>query len=1496
MSNLNPVPTFMSNRFVRTLGFLLIFIIAGTQSYAQQQQTSVCTGTPFFFTKPGAVAGTTYTWSAPTIRPTSTAITGGFTQTTPQSSVSEVLENTTTFQATATYQVEATNPNTAAVETFTLVVTVNPLPELTSSATPAAVCSGASFAYSPQSSTPGSSFTWSRLAVPGISNVGSQGSNNVGEVLDNTTTTPVTVIYKYTVSANGCAKTDQQVAVDVNPIPFLSSPLKGGPVCSGTTFNYVPASLNANSFTWSRAAVPGVSNPAGTSNGNPEIHEVLEIAPGTLTKKSVLYRYTLTNNTLTCSSNTQVVEVVIDPTPIVANQVLSASCSSNAFLSSPSNVPEGTLYTWTMPAPINTAANITGGSAVSVGQLFISQSLTNLGATIETMRYTVTPYSGSCQGSTFLVDVPVNTISNSRAELSNPTPAAICSGGTFNFTPASTSGTNYSWKRFYNQFIAQSPAPANNSTSGNITEMLTNVSSSQTTVYYAYTLFTANGCSNTVTLAVPVNAPTALSSTLTPVAICSNATFNYVPESATPQTSFGWVRGFVTGIGNSPTSGSDNPKEVLINQTANPITVIYRYSLSTPNGCTNTQNVSVVVNPTPVLTSTANPTAICSGATFTYTASSSTAGASFNWLREAVPFISNPPFSGGTGINEVLVDTSTIAVPVVYKYIVSANGCSSPPQLVTVVVKPTPRVGGQIVAACSKTTLELPALSVPVGTTFGWGPPTIMPTGSIVGANAITVTGESRFSQFLTNQTLNPAFAVYNVTPVANGCTGVSFRVDATINPVPVVANQQLQAVCSGVGFSYTNGSVPTGTTYTWSSPVQTPLNSLTGGSPQPIGQTTISQLLSSTNNQTNTAVYTVTPRAYGCDGQTFTLNVPVNPTPAINSVVDTICSTSSFALAPTAPSNTTYSWGLPTSLPFGAIVGSSAQTGQSTISQTLTNATNANASAVYTVTPTSGTCVGPTFNVTVTVGVPLPFTADQAALICSGTSFDVTPATARPGTTYTWSVPTVAPAGSIVGATAMSTPQTVISQKLDNLITRRDTVTYTILPYNTGCRGNIFKAVIQVLPLPTASITGSPVICRTPTDTVSVSFTGTGPWSFDYTNGNTTGTQTGITTSPYRWAVASIPDLASRALSITAVRDFACVNANNTGSFVQTVNPLPIGLMTSLHGVYICNNIQDTLVLQSLRASDVLTYQWTRNGAPIANAVRDTFITAVGGRYNVRMVNQYGCTDTTTTPIGVSVVQQPILKISLDSYCIDKQIQFTNLTDTIGIGATSWLWEFGDTTTSTLFSPTHTYLRAGKHHLRLTAVQAFCAGYTTSADATLDVQTPIAGVTMPSVSTYKGTITPLAVRTIPGYSYRWNPSRGIDKPDSASVNFDLSQTQQYAISLISAGGCITNDSLLVRVFDDKLQNIFVPKSFTPNFDGINDKLYPYLAGVKEFKYFKIYNRFGKLMFETTNPDEGWNGTINGVQQPMGIYLWFSVGTALDGTMIENKGQTLLIR
>jgi gliding motility-associated-like protein len=88
-----------------------------------------------------------------------------------------------------------------------------------------------------------------------------------------------------------------------------------------------------------------------------------------------------------------------------------------------------------------------------------------------------------------------------------------------------------------------------------------------------------------------------------------------------------------------------------------------------------------------------------------------------------------------------------------------------------------------------------------------------------------------------------------------------------------------------------------------------------------------------------------------------------------------------------------------------------------------------------------------------------------------------------------------------------------------------------------------------------------------------------------------------------------------------------------------------------------------------------------------------------------------------------------------------------------------------------------------------------------------------------------------------------------------------------------------------------------VPTAFTPNGDGLNDKLYPLNAIKAEQVEFKVFNRWGQLIFKTSNWKEGWNGTLNGVPQATGTYIWTLNYVNRDTKKaIQEKGTVVLIR
>ena len=184
--------------------------------------------------------------------------------------------------------------------------------------------------------------------------------------------------------------------------------------------------------------------------------------------------------------------------------------------------------------------------------------------------------------------------------------------------------------------------------------------------------------SSTAILSVTVNPLPMLSSTLTPPAICDSSIFRYTPAGSIPGISFTWSRAYISGILNLAAMGVGSVNEALINSTANPISVVYIYTLSSAS-CMNTENVSVIVNPTPVLSSALILPHICdSVATISYTPTSFTPGTTFAWDRPAITGITPTTgfASAGTGVfTETLTDAVHHPVTIDYFYRLAIGGC-----------------------------------------------------------------------------------------------------------------------------------------------------------------------------------------------------------------------------------------------------------------------------------------------------------------------------------------------------------------------------------------------------------------------------------------------------------------------------------------------------------------------------------------------------------------------------------------------------------------------------------------------------------------------------------------------------------------------------------------------------------------------------------------------------------------------------------------------------
>ncbi len=142
---------------------------------------------------------------------------------------------------------------------------------------------------------------------------------------------------------------------------------------------------------------------------------------------------------------------------------------------------------------------------------------------------------------------------------------------------------------------------------------------------------------------------------------------------------------------------------------------------------------------------------------------------------------------------------------------------------------------------------------------------------------------------------------------------------------------------------------------------------------------------------------------------------------------------------------------------------------------------------------------------------------------------------------------------------------------------------------------------------------------------------------------------------------------------------------------------------------------------------------------------------------------------------------------------------------------------------------------------------------------------------------------------------YQWSPETGLNNPFISNPVATLSDYITYLVVTAStASGCEGIDTIRVKTF--KGPEIYVAGSFTPNGDGTNDVLRAFPVGIKLFSYFRVYNRYGQLLFSTTNPDIGWDGKIKGYTQSMGTFVWMAEGIDFKGNLIKRKGTTILIQ
>ncbi|MBL0331053.1 MAG: T9SS type A sorting domain-containing protein [Bacteroidetes bacterium] len=387
-----------------------------------------------------------------------------------------------------------------------------------------------------------------------------------------------------------------------------------------------------------------------------------------------------------------------------------------------------------------------------------------------------------------------------------------------------------------------------------------------------------------------------------------------------------------------------------------------------------TDVVTITVNPLPAVDAILS-TSICNGNATSITSFTSTpAGATFNWTN------SDPSIglaASGTGTIPAFTATNTGSTPVVATISVTATlaGCSGPPSIYTITVRPSPVVT-PLVSSVVCNGVVRPATnytSTPSGATFIWSNTnTAIGLGSGGSGNTPSYTS--------TNTGSTSIGGTISVTATLAGCTGPTINYSATVKPTPVATSTPTtQTRCSGVASNFVLNSTVAGTSYTWTA-FGSGVSGHSGGS-----GTVIAQSVTATTAGPGGVTYTVTPTAAGCVGSNITTNLTVNPIPVATATTSplTRCSgdTVSFSVSANVP-GTTFTW-----TTFATNVTGADASGTGTyVFDTLTATTAAAGTMVYIFTPVAAGCTGSQAFPFVTVNPYPSATFSYASPACQNT------------------------------------------------------------------------------------------------------------------------------------------------------------------------------------------------------------------------------------------------------------------------------------------------------------------------------------------------------------------------------------------------------------------------------------------------------------------------------------------------------------------------------
>lgn len=274
------------------------------------------------------------------------------------------------------------------------------------------------------------------------------------------------------------------------------------------------------------------------------------------------------------------------------------------------------------------------------------------------------------------------------------------------------------------------------------------------------------------------------------------------------------------------------------------------------------------------------------------------------------------------------------------------------------------------------------------------------------------------------------------------------------------------------------------------------------------------------------------------------------------------------------------------------------------------------------------------------------------------------------------------------------------------------------------------------------------------------------------------------------------------------------------------------------------------------------------------------------------------GCNESYTDTVYVYQTPHPVINITMP-YCVNTPIAFQGGLVTPEIDSVIWSWSFGDGQTSSLQDPGITFTKPGQYTIDLRTSVSFGCSDSTSQNLSIS---PLPLIKGPSVIT-----TPIGLPiTIPFtysadvVSYSWTPDSYLSCTNCSNPAANPTFPTLYTVTVTDSNNCMSTDTILVNTICNS-KNYFIPNTFSPNGDGVNDVFYPRGDNLYNIQSMTIFNRWGQMVFQrrdfpANSQAMGWDGTFKGKPAPSDVYVYIIEVICNNAQIVALKGDVTLVR